>query len=321
MAYHARIVLSSPWEPISRNSLCGNPFLASSVATVTPQSGASVIWARARTSSRLHSPPRPSKDSRRGAAPAARELDRLWYRIQERRTLLRLLPVLITLLALASLAVWAACGSSGPADLFQNPSFEDGAEPWISLSTEAWGARFTLADGVAHSGEHSALLEMRAAQEAGPKVFGVVQEVQPKKFPELISGYYRVAEWTRGTDIQYLQFVVIAIGAKNMPGNFPNHQLRYILAGIDHPPFDVSNAKFIFVGTEEPTPDGWVYFERNVRQDFIDQWGAAPEGFSTIRVLFEVRYDDKEAGVTTPAADVFYDDLYLGPAKDNPNTP
>jgi hypothetical protein len=205
--------------------------------------------------------------------------------------------------------------------MFDNGSFEEGEAPWISLSTEAWGTPFRLADGVAHSGEHSAHMEMRAAQEAGAKVFGAVQEVKPKEFPELISGYYRVGQWTRGTGTQYLQFAVIAFGAKNMPGGFPNHQIRYLLAGIDHPPFAISNAKFIYVGTEEPVANGWVYFERNVRQDFIEQWGAAPEGFSMIRVLFEVRYDDKEAGVTTPAADVFYDDLYLGPAKENPNAP
>jgi hypothetical protein len=214
-----------------------------------------------------------------------------------------------------------AIGSDVAKNIFDNGAFEKGEAPWISLSSEAWGARFHLADGVAHSGEHSALLEMRAAQEAGPKVFGVVQEVKPEEFPELISGYYRVGQWTRGTDIQYLQFVVIAIGATNMPRGFANHQIRYLLAGTSQPPFAISNAKFVFVGTEEPVPNGWVYFERNIRQDFIDQWGAVPEGFSMIRVLFEVRYDDKEEGVTDPMADIFYDDLYLGPADANPNGP
>jgi hypothetical protein len=225
-------------------------------------------------------------------------------------------------LLLAALALSAACGGSrNGLNLFRNPGFEDGEEPWISLSGTGWGAHFRLSHDAAHSGDSSALLEMRATQEAGSKVFGVVQELQPREFPELISGYYRVGEWTRGTDTQYLQFVVIAFGATNMPGGFPNHQIRYLLAGTDQPPFSISNAKFIFVGTEEPTPDGWVYFERNVRQDFIDQWGAAPEGFSMIRALFEVRYDGKEAGVTDPMADVFYDDLYLGPADANPNGP
>jgi hypothetical protein len=241
-----------------------------------------------------------------------------------RRTRMRLRAiVLIILLALSTLPMWAACGGSQSRNLFGNPGFEDGEEPWISLTTEAWGTRFRVSDAAAHTGKYSAFLEMRAMPEAGSKVFGVVQEIKPQEFPELISGYYHVGEWKRGTLVQYLQFVVIAVGAKNMPqaDTFPNHQIRYLLAGVDKPPFAISNAKFIFVGTEEPVADGWVYFERNVRQDFIDQWGVAPEGFSMIRVLFEVRYDAKDEGVTDPMADVFYDDLYMGPAEDNPNAP
>ena len=231
--------------------------------------------------------------------------------------------LLAILLALATLPIWAACGGSQSSsnNLFLNPSFEDGEEPWISLTTEAWGTHFRLSDAAAHTGEHSALLEMRALPAAGSKVFGVVQEVKPTEFPELLSGYYRVGQWKRGTPIQYLQFVVIAMGSTNAPADFPNHQIRYLLAGTSEPPFNISNAKFIFVGTEEPAPDGWVYFERNIRQDFIGQWGAVPEGFSMIRVLFEVRYDNKDAGVTDPMADVYYDDLYMGPAEDNPNAP
>ena len=258
---------------------------------------------------------------------------------------MKLRITLATLLIMTALAAGPACGDdegSAPSqpttggsavtprppttpgatpNLFSNPSFEEGEEPWVSLTTEAWGTPFRVSADAAHSGEHSAFLEMRALEEAGAKVFGVVQEVQPQDFPEVISGYYRVAEWTRGTDRQYMQFVVIASGSTNAPQGFPNHQIRYILAGINRPPFNISNAMFIYVGTEEPAPDGWVYFERNVRQDFIDQWGAVPEGFSYIRVLFEVRYDGKEEGVTDPSADVFYDDLYLGPAAANPNTP
>lgn len=237
---------------------------------------------------------------------------------------MRLRPSLLALLALATLPLWTTCGGSGDANLFTNPSFEEGEEPWISLTTEAWGTPFHVADAVAHAGKHSAALEMRAMAEAGTKVFGVVQEVQPDEFPELVSGYYRVGQWTRGTTVQYIQFVVIAIGSTNAPGAptpFPNHQIRYLLAGTDQEPFAISNAKFVFVGTAEPAPDDWVYFERNIRQDFIDQWGAAPEGFSSIRMLFEVRYDSKDAGNTKPEADVFFDDLYMGPAAENPNAP
>jgi hypothetical protein len=236
----------------------------------------------------------------------------------------KLRALLTVLLASATLPLWGACGggggSAGP-NLFRNPGFEDGQKPWTSLTTEAWGTPFSVSEDAAHSGTHSAFLHMQATEDAGSKVFGVVQDIQPKEFPELLSGYYRVAQWKRGTPIQYMQFVVIAFASTNVPQGFPNHQIRYLLAGTSEPPFDIANAKFIYVGTEEPRPDGWVYFERNIRQDFIDQWGAAPVGFSSLRILFEVRYDSKAEGVTTPAADVYYDDLYLGPAADNPNTP
>jgi hypothetical protein len=236
------------------------------------------------------------------------------------------------LLGLAALA--AACGGGdesqpatspqppvGHGNLFANPSFEQGREPWVSLSTEPWGSPFSLSSETAHTGTHSAFLEMRATADAGTRVWGVVQEMSPEEFPELISGYYRVGQWTRGTSVQYLQFVVVVFGATNMPPPFPNYQIRYPLAGIDAPPYGMLNAEFILVGTQEPVSDDWVYFERNVRQDFLKEWGVVPEGFSKIRTLFVVRYEDKEEGVTTPTADVFYDDLYLGPATANPNAP
>lgn len=206
------------------------------------------------------------------------------------------------------------------ANLFVNPGFELGEQPWFSMSTQAWGSPFRVSDAVAHSGQHSALLEMSAASGAtGDRVFGVVQEIIPGQFPELLSGYYWVEDWARGTEKQYLQFVVIVMGATGLPGNFPNYQIRYLLAGIDEPPFQISNARFVFVGKDEPVTGRWVYFERNLRDDFEELWGALPEMFLQIRILFEVRYDDKPAGSGEVKADVFYDDLYVGPAAANPS--
>ncbi len=211
-------------------------------------------------------------------------------------------------------------GADVPENVFQNGSFEDGEAPWTSLTTEAWGARFQLTDEVAHSGRYSALLEMRAPKDAtGAKVFGVVQEVNPPQFPEMVSGYYRVNSWQRGTQKQYLQFVVVVFGSANLTSEFPNHQIRYLLAGISEPPFQISNANFVFLNTAEPRTGEWVYFEASLHKDFQEAWGAVPEGFSMIRVLFEVRYDDKLLDEEL-AADVVYDDLYMGPAAANPNS-
>jgi len=53
--------------------------------------------------------------------------------------------------------------------------------------------------------------------------------------------------------------------------------------------------------------------------------GLAPSaGASSTRgcgFFFEVRHDDKAAGSGEVKADVFYDDLYVGPAAANPNRP
>lgn len=246
------------------------------------------------------------------------------------------LRLLRGLVLLAAVTLAGACSSAEPqpatttprqsadiaANLFVNGSFEQGDKPWFSMTTEAWGKAFSVSGAAAHSGKDSAFLEMRAGREAsGPKVFGVVQEITPEQFPEVVSGYYRVQDWDRGTEKQYLQFVVIVIGATGLPGNFPNYQIRYLLAGIGEPPFQITNAHFVFVNTDQPATGQWVHFERNIRDDFQQLWGAVPTSFETIRILFETRYDDKTAGSGEVKADVFYDDLYVGPAADNPNQP
>jgi hypothetical protein len=219
----------------------------------------------------------------------------------------------------------------GQANLFHNAGFESGEDPWCSLHAGE-STKFQVSQDYAHSGESSALLQMRvpAEEEGHAKVFYLVQEVMPEEFPDLMSGYYRVENWTKGTPKQYLQFVVIlcreeggrecALGATNLPGEH-NHQIRYPLAGISEEPFAISNAFFVFLGRDEPKQGEWVYFERNIKQDFEELWGAVPEGFDKMRILFEVRYDEKQAGTTPAEADVYYDDLYMGPASENPNKP
>ena len=213
------------------------------------------------------------------------------------------------------LILLAACGGSSAGtdggNVFANPGFEDGSDPWFSLEPP----EFVVYDGVAHSGEASAYLPLRAsADETDNKIIYLVQEVQPEELPEVISGYYRVENWNKGTNKQYLQFAVILFGVDNLPGGYVNHQIRYLLSGIREPPFAIANAEFVFIDREEPRQGEWVYFERNLREDFERLWGAVPQGFENVRVLFEVRYDDKKAGEGPLGADVYYDELYLGPA-------
>ena len=213
-------------------------------------------------------------------------------------------------------------GADVPANFFQNGSFESGRDPWFSLTTEAWGTAFSVSSDQAHSGSQSAYLELRASSdEPGTRVFGVVQELTPpQEFPEVISGYYRVQDWSRGAPKQYLQFVIIAFGVDNLPGGHVNHQIRYVLAGVPQQPLEIGNAKYILLTKEDPPTDQWVHFEVPVRQDFVEQWGDVPQGFERLRLLFEVRYDEKTTG-SEANADVYYDDLFMGPSAGNPNQP
>ena len=205
------------------------------------------------------------------------------------------------------------------ANQFTNGGFEQGGDPWISLTTAAWGTPFSVSERQALEGSSSALLELRSVQGGSTRVFGVVQEISPEEFPQTISGYYFVEDWQKGTDRQYLQFVVIVFEADNMPAEFAeavsNYQVRYILAGVDSQPTFISNARYVMVTGTEPAIGEWVYFERNVAQDFLDLWGEVPEGFDKLRVLFEVRWDDRADTDGLSSADVYYDDLYFGPQR------
>jgi len=206
----------------------------------------------------------------------------------------------------------------GSANLLGNAGLEEGSQYWFALHNQT----VETTTAVAHSGQASAYLKMRDPVEAtGAKVYYLVQEVAPAEFPELISGYYRIDNWLRGTKKQYLQFVVIVFAPTNLGGEFPNYQIRFPLAGISEEPFPIGNAYFKFLTRDlEPRQGEWVYFESTIKQDFEEKWKAVPEGYSKIRVLFEVRYDDKASGAASEA-DVYYDDLYMGLADANPNGP
>lgn len=237
------------------------------------------------------------------------------------------------LLLLLVVAAAAACGDDdngdgiAPDGGFSNPSFEeDLTRPCVSDTLNCWFALsppdFAVSNRTANSGLQSALLMLRettASEEA--KISYLVQEVVPDELPEIISGNYYVENWVKGTDLQYLQFVVIVFGGGEdlapCPGGgaCSNYQIRYLLAGTDREPFEIANAEFVFITDAAPVEGEWIHFERNLRQDFIDLWGGLPSDFTKIRVLFEVRYDDKAPAEGPLEADVYYDDLYMGPPR------
>ncbi|MCH8815308.1 MAG: hypothetical protein IH957_09480 [Chloroflexi bacterium] len=223
-------------------------------------------------------------------------------------------PVLLALLA-------AACSggddnsprpTNAPGNLFDNPGLENGEEPWFTLKPDSG---FTVTDEFAHSGTYSAYQNMDDPAEASGlgKVYYLVQEITPPEFPEIVEGFYRVENWRRGTPLQYLQFVIIALEPQNFDlSEVSNFQLRYIIAGVNAPPFDIGNAHFVFLSREDPVIGEWTHFSANVREDFQELWGLVPEDFTLLRLFFEVRWDGKSAGSGAPRADVYWDDLYIG---------
>lgn len=206
---------------------------------------------------------------------------------------------------------WHQAHPRAPRNQFANSSFEEGKEPWFALITDHWES-FSITEQRAREGRHSAHLALRAGADAdGTKIVGVVQELSPTAFPRRLSGYYRIEGWKRGTQKQYLQAVVIVIGDPSARP-YPNYQLRYVLTGVDKPPLQIVNAHYRVLDEAGLQEETWVRFDFDLYEDFQLLWGRIPSGYSRIRVLFEVRYDEKKAGGEEARADVYYDDLYMG---------
>jgi hypothetical protein len=229
-------------------------------------------------------------------------------RSASRRLLLLLLP----------LVVLGGCGG-GSANLLRNGGFENGNEPWHTMDSPSWSASFEVTSRLAHSGSRSVHLQLvPPGAPALNRVFGVAQDIAVTEVPEYVSGYYRVENWKKGTEFQYLQFVVIVFTTDPQTGQSSNTQIRYLLAGAASEPFDIGNAKFVFVDKADPQQGTWVHFAGNVRADFERLWGSLPQNVTSVRLFFETRFDSATEVQPQMAGDVYYDDLYLGPAAKAP---
>ena len=228
----------------------------------------------------------------------------------------------LRLILLLSLSVFllAGCGGGGNANLLKNPGFEKGNDPWHTMDSSSWSPSFDVTSSQAHSGKDSVHLALKSPDvPALNRVFGVVQDIDLTDLPEYISGYYRVENWQKGTDFQYLQFVVIVFTTDPQTGQTANTQIRYLLAGAPSDPFEIGNAKFVFVTKDEPVTGQWVHFGRNIREDFQEKWGGVPQNITSIRLFFETRFDSPTEIQPQMAGDIYYDDLYLGPQSEAPS--
>lgn len=224
-------------------------------------------------------------------------------------------------LAMARLDVTRAAaqqpGSVTPdGNQLRNPGFEAGQEPWFAIAS--WKTSFALSTEVSHSGTHSAVLTLDSGEGGaalGTRVYGMVQDIRPAKFPEKIAGYYYVEHWQHGTPRQYIQCVVAVLGAHNIPAvarQAKNHQIRYVLAGVDQPPMPMANVHYMFLHTHQPALGQWIYFERHLAADFQAVWGEIPQGYEALRIFLEARWDHRQAADGVSSARVFFDDVFVG---------
>jgi hypothetical protein len=211
-------------------------------------------------------------------------------------------------------------------NLLANPGFEEGEAGWTyPMESPYWG-KFELVEAPVRSGRRAAHLRLRAGSEDQTHaawILGVMQELTPERFPDVMGGWYRVERWEKGADVTHLYLQAVAIvwtsqapsvlNPANPAANegLLNYQLRSYLAGVSEPPFLLANARVTFVSKELPRPGRWTYFEVPLRQEFEHQWGGAPTGYDRLRLLFEARWDNRPAG-SRIEADAYFDDLFVG---------
>jgi hypothetical protein len=211
-----------------------------------------------------------------------------------------------------------------PGNLLVNPGFEAGREGWSYPAYSKFWKDFEITRSGARTGRHAAYLRLERARRSPPRrveVHGVRQELRHEPFPERLGGWYRVERWEKDSTrtALYLQVVVIVwddpriasiVRPQEPTDKVRNYQVRYYLAGLAAPPFQLRNSRFEFVTRAPPKLGVWTHFEVPLRADFERLWGVVPKGYDWLDILFEARWDHMPRG-TGVRADVYYDDLYL----------
>lgn len=214
-------------------------------------------------------------------------------------------------------------------NLLRNPGFEAGAQGW-GIREERDSVGFEVVSEPVHSGQRAAHL-VASWQSGNPErpvsVRSATQEISPPRFPDRVAGWYRVDRWEyvpNQAELQ-LQIIVAAIGDPRIReivkpedidrpevyAKLDNFQLRYQLAGPTDEPEDGGNIRNRVVGKGPPDLGSWVRFDLPVKSDFGQRWGSVPANYRQLRIMFAVRWDDKEEGAALHA-DVYYDDLFFG---------
>lgn len=200
-------------------------------------------------------------------------------------------------------------------NLLLNAGFEQGLDGWKWLDWSKGWAPFALSTNHAYEGGKALHLPVLSTDARQTVVWGGVQEiVLPDDIPECIEGYYYVENWHKEDWRQYLQLVVIDL-SHPLGEKQGQAQLRYIISGSSVPPLSISNAQYLFVEKERretPILGKWTHFSVNPREDFVKSWNYTPSKGSSLRVLFEGRFDYHKSA-RAARADVYFDNLYFGP--------
>ncbi len=213
---------------------------------------------------------------------------------------------------------WAAyVESKQPSgNLIVNGGFEDGVAPWFVPDLDHWVRAPEVVTSVARTGKHA----LRGFVEAAPgdarqMKSGAMYTLGALPFPRHVSFWYRVARWEPANVPQYILFVVVVSGAGG-----DNYQLRYFVTGPDTMPYkEGGNVAYTLVHKGAPPVGGWAQFTTDLHRDFREKWGRVPDAFESLRFGVMVRYDADRVKVSKPlAAEVFFDDLYVGWAASKP---
>jgi hypothetical protein len=196
----------------------------------------------------------------------------------------------------------------------RNPGFEEGLDPWTTLPPPAAAEIIDEA----RTGDASVRLVLPSHEGAATDLaVAAVQQMQPTAFPEFVSGYYYVADWTAATTgLQYLE-IAVTVRTGDFADERDVHTVRFALAGAAVEPAATADERWIMLDRDQPDTGRWIYFGYPLRQAFISEWGRTPSIWGFIDVTIAVRSEQDADG----EAVVMFDDLYLGAQLGNPNRP
>ncbi len=203
-------------------------------------------------------------------------------------------------------------------NLFRNPSFENGKEPWFALDSpdKPYWKDFEVSKRAARDGDFSAMLTVDNNGYTGStQISGIIQDFTSlEAIPEELSGSFLIKQWSDYNKL-YAQVVVILFDVKDYPKSLSLGwpvQIAFVLSDMKTPPFKILNRKFDFTAAKAVQPNHWVDFRFRLRDAFKQHWGVVPKHFSKMRVLFEIRFDGLQPTTQSDRAAAHFDKLFLG---------